>query len=300
MSFKSLKLEFFYWRKSLFEYHAFFKYLKNKYFIAPRILKKPMIIEKPINNQNLSIHLLTCHRDLIITLWSLRSFYRVMPEIGRLYIHSDGSLDNQDKFIIAQFLPNAEIIEPSYFEKKYYHELVQSPAIKKLRLANKKNFLLKKLIDPFFISAAPLRLIIDSDLLWFNQPTAVIQAIKNNAASSLMMGNNGNCYVYFKNNERISAELASYNSGLVLYHRDNFDLAKLEEYLGRLDEGHEANCHFMEQAGYAYSLKNLTKLPESEYAIKDKLSSATIVKHYTSPRRPLFYIEGLDKIINSK
>lgn len=300
MFFKPLKLEFFYWRKSLFEYRALFKYLKNKYILAKKILVQPRIIEKPVTNRNLSVHLLTCHRDLIMTLWSLESFYRHMSEIGQLYIHSDGSLDNEDKFILAQFLPSAEIIEPVYFEKKFYHELVQSSIIKKLRLDNKKNFLLKKLIDPFFISTSPLRLIIDSDLLWFQPPTAIIREIKNGADNSLMMGNNGNCYVYFKNNEKISAELASYNSGIVLYHRDNFDFSKLISFLEALDDMNPANLHFMEQAGYASCLKNLIKLPESRYAIKEELNNEIVVKHYTSPRRPLFYIEGLNQIINNK
>jgi len=275
----NLKLELFYLRKACFEYHAPFKYLYNKYLIAPRILKTNKILDQPINHQDLSVHILTCHRDLVMFIWSLASFYKNMNIIGQLYIHSDGSLTQKDKSILNKLFPSAKIIE----KKSDYQYL-----------------LLQKLFDPYYLSDKKIHLIIDSDLLWFKNSKEIEGEIKNNAQNSLMMVGQGiGCPVYFNNNKKLSAELSYLNSGIVLYHKDNFNLDKLEKYLAHIDNTNLANKHFVEQAGYASCLENIKPLPESKYIIKGPVQAETIVKHYTSPRRPLFYIEGL-KILAKK
>ena len=104
MNFKKIKLEFFYLYKSFFIYKKGFLYLKNKYIIAPKILKLNKVFEKPVNNDNLSIHVLTSHRDFLMLLWSLASFYQVASIVGPLFIHNDGSLTAKDKRIILSLI----------------------------------------------------------------------------------------------------------------------------------------------------------------------------------------------------
>ncbi len=101
-------------------------------------------------------------------------------------------------------------------------------------------------------------------------------------------------YVYFKDGSKLSDLLANLNSGIVFYRKDNFNLAKLVDYLEKIDLANEKNFHFIEQAGYAFSLMNLVGLPSDQYSIVDPVNENTIVRHYTSPKRPLFYIEGLE------
>ena len=274
----SLKLELFYLRKACFEYHAPFRYLYNKYILANKILKTNQDLDKPINHHGLSIHILTRHRDIVILVWSLASFYLNSSVVGQLFIHSDGSLTQKDKSILNKLFPSSKIIE----KKSDYQYL-----------------LLQKLFDPYYLSDKKIHLIIDSDLLWFKNPKEIEEEIKNNAQSSLMMVGQGiGCPVYFKNNKKLSAELSYLNSGIVLYHQDNFNLDKLEKYLARIDNTNPANKHFIEQAGFATCLENIVALPQDKYIIKGKLGPKTIVKHYTSPRRPLFYIEGIENLKN--
>lgn len=291
---QKLKLEFFYLRKAFFEYCHGFKYIYNKLFLAPKILETNKILEKPINNFDLSTHLLTCHKDLTMTLWSLASFYKMSVEIGQLYIHNDGTLTVKDKNILKNFFPNAKIVEADEITKGNY--LANHSLLKRFREGNNSYFLLKKIIDTYFLSDKKYHLIIDTDLLWFKDPTEVTVEIRCGCQNSVMVANNSFGYVYFKDGEKLNQELASYNSGIVLYGRDNFDLAKLEEYLGKIDENKKENNHFIEQAGFAWCLKNLKKLDEKKYTIKEAVNEETTVRHYTSPRRPLFYIEGLEKI----
>ncbi len=296
--FKQIKLEFFYWRKCIFQYHQFWHYIYNKYILAPKILQLDKVLEKPINQPDLSIHILTCHCDLIMAVWSLASFYLNSSVIGQLYIHNDGSLTARDKMYLKKFFPSCQIIEEQDVEKNY-DKLDDYKIIKDIRIDKvKKYFLLKKLIDPFLISDKNKILVIDSDLLWFNEPTEIRQEINKDSDNSLMMDNNTKSFVYFKQNEKIGEKLASYNSGIVYYKINNFNLNKLEEYFKRIDYANSKNKHFIEQAGCAYCLNNLKKLSAEKYVINENLLQEIIVKHYTSPRRPLFYIEGIEKIKN--
>jgi hypothetical protein len=294
MNIKNLKLEFFYLRKAFFEYHHGFKYLYNRYFLAPKILKGNKVLEKPINNENLSLHILTHHQGLIMTLWSLVGFYDKSGITGKLFIHDDGTLTEKDKDIFKKFFPAVRIVAGEEIIEKESFE--NYPFIKKFRVEDKKNFLLKKIIDTYFLSDKEMRLIIDADLLWFRSAEELLSEMENGCQNSLMMANNNFSYVYFMDGEKLNQDLASYNSGIVLYRRDNFDVAKLENYLNKIDESKKENNHFIEQAGFAYCLKNLKKLDEKKYVIKEAVDEETVVKHYTSPRRPLFYIEGITKL----
>ncbi len=83
---------------------------------------------------------------------------------------------------------------------------------------------------------------------------------------------------------------------IVLYKKENFNLGKLNDYLEKIDEDRGENYHFIEQAAYAYCLDNLMSLPEDKYVIKKDLNSDITVIHYTSPRRPLFFVEAVEKI----
>ena len=173
--------------KAFFEYHQGFKYVKNRYFLAKKILKVKKSFEKPINNQDLSVHVLTGHRDLVMLVWALASYYLVSQAIGQLYIHSDGTLDKGDKKIIKKFFPSAQVVEPAEFLEKFDSELMNYPLVKKYRTQYPQFFLLKKLLDPYFYSTKRLRLIIDSDLkttFWevpdpFNQDLEFARKVKN-------------------------------------------------------------------------------------------------------------------------
>jgi hypothetical protein len=294
MKYQAIKLELFYLRKAFLQYKKGVKYLYNKYFLAKKILKCKNILEKPINNDDLSIHVLSGHKDLIMLIWSLASFYRSIDIVGELYVHSDGSLTEKDKKILKKIFPSIKIIEPQRFLEKYSQELEKYPIIKRFRTKYPQFFLLKKLIDPYFVSDKKYHLIIDSDLIWFRKPEEIQEEIQSRCQNSLMMTNNTFCYVTFRGGFRLSDESASYNSGIVLYRNENFDLGKLSNYLDRIDVDNPQNKHFIEQAGYATCLKKLKKLPARYYTIKDEVNIDTVVRHYTSPRRPLFFIEGIE------
>ena len=297
MRLQAFKKEFFYIRKAFWEYRKGGKYVWNRWVIAPKILDSSKSFQRRVNKESLSIHALTSHKDLLMLVWSLASFYAVANVYGRLYIHDDGSLTTKDKEIISALFPNSKIINSETFLSDYGMQISEFSVIAEFREIFRKDFvLLKKLIDPYFVSDADYRLILDSDLLWFRRPVE-LENLSN--LSYMMRGKGGNGklgYVFFRDRSRLPEELAAYNSGIVLYKKENFDLEKLSEFFLRVDHLDPRNRHFIEQAAYAYCLKNLKPLPVDTYHIKGPLSSATVVKHYTGPRRPLFYAEGVAKL----
>jgi len=297
MNFEDFKLELFYFRKALFQYKSFFKYVYNKYFLSKKLINSNKVLEKEVNNKDLSIHVMACQRDFPMILFSLKSAYNALKNIGQLYIHNNVNLTNNQKRILKKFFPSAILINSDNFLKE--NNLDNHPLIKKFRASKEYKRFFAKFVDPYFASSTKYRLIIDSDLFWFKHAQEIDQQIDQGCPNSLIMQNNGKSPVYFKDGSKLDDKLASYNSGIVLYKKENLNLDKLNQYLEKIDEDNRENHHFIEQAAYAYCLDDLTPLPEDKYVIKQDLNPDITVIHYTSPRRPLFFIEAVEKIKNN-
>lgn len=290
MSLRNIKLEFFYLRQSFFRYKKGLTYIANKYFLTKKIKSLSGLYNCPVN-PDFSAHILVGQRDFSMLLWSLASLFHVWKDFsGALYIHDDGSLSNKSKKVLCRLFPGVIIVDSTEVLSKLNPQF----NISKWR-ANNKYFLLKKLIDPYFISPSNKVLILDSDILYFQPPQEIISGLQSDCSDSLMMFNKNDegCPVYFKSGDRLDGNLSFFNSGIVLYKKDNFDLDLLNEYLEKIDSSDDRNIHFIEQAGYAYCLKNLKALPAG-YHIKNRVTDKTIVKHYTSPRRVKFFLEGVE------
>lgn len=294
--FKKIKLELFYVKKAFFEYHHGLKYIINKHILAPKILKYDGVLEKSITNPDISMHMLVCHKDVIPSLWSLGSFYSVSRLIGKLFIHSDGTLTENDKNIFARFFPSASIIDAGLFVDKYSEKLNEYSALKEFRMKYQEYFSFKKIIDPYFVSDKQMRLILDSDIVWFASPNDLEEQVALGCLKSQMQDNVIPIFATFNDGSRTNDYIARANAGIMCYHINNFSIQRFEEFLNKIDLNNRQNLHFADQAGHAFSLNNLEYLPVSKYPIKGSVGAETIARHYTSPRRPLFYIEGLEKI----
>ena len=296
MTLQRLKLEFFYLRKAAFQYRALGRYVYNRWVLSKKILRRSTPLEKSITAPQLSMHVLTCHRDIIMTLWALGSFYARCSQIGRLFIHNDGTLTAADIAVLKKFFPSATIDDTRTFPQRYAQQLSAYPDWQRIREENAHAFSIKKIIDPQFVSSAPLRLILDTDILWLQQPIELEHAIAAGCPNALMQRDPGQLQLTFKDGEKFPDEFASYNAGIILYAQRNFNRQRFSDFLRRLDRSRGRGLHFLDQAGYAYSLENLQALPSERYAVREKLSGNVAAKHYTSPRRPLFYIEGLPQL----
>ena len=278
--------------KAFFFYGRGFEYLSMRYAVAPKILSHSEPLEKPETRKDMSMHILFGSRDFLMALWSLASFYRVMSERGELVVHSDGTLDERHRGIIRRLFPSARIESADEFMALHGSALDQYPTLKEFRKSYPR-FQSKKLIDQFVLSGKSVRLLLDSDLLWFREPRELVESIRNGVPRPFMMTNqDARIHVEFKDGTQTSDAVAHANSGIVLYRKEQFSFSEMEAYVGKTDY---LGKKFTDQACFASVLKP-DLLPESTYLIKGTITDSTILRHYTSPQRAKFFFYGLNLI----
>lgn len=296
MTLRQLKKEFFFLRKAFFAYGHGIRYIHLKFFASKKILRKTYTIPE---SSELSIHIMTGKSDVRMMLWSLASLCTTTKLAGSLYIHSDGSLDARTRKTIHKVFPQAYVLSPDDVVKQNPDVFAKYPMLKKYRINQRRSYvLIQKLTDPFLASKAPVRLVIDTDLGWFKQATELLEFSSKEGGAYTIDGNEA-CKVYFKGGIELPDDKARVNSGIVMYRAEQFSLDRVEKYLSEIDENDPRNGHFIEQASYTYALDSITPLPADRYHIKGNVSEQTVMRHYTSPRRPLFYIEGVKRFIKS-
>ncbi len=291
---RKIRFEVFIARKA-FKSGRLFIYLYNRFILARKIYKnnklKESIRNKKIRN-DLSLHVLTGNGTMTMFLWSLASFYLESSVLGKLYIHSDGTLTMKDKKIIKSFFPDSVVIEDDEVFDKEKSELYKYSVVDKFRKENPDFIHGRKFIDAYFLSDRKFHLIIDCDILWFGDPTEIVEQVISDGDKSFMTKDSSDHPIHFKDGSKFGAGI---NSGIDFYKKDNLPMDKFTEFLNKVDHDHKS-AHFIEQVGFAYVLENLEILPYERYSIKGGVIDKTISKHYVGPRREMFFIEGVKRI----
>ncbi len=223
-------------------------------------------------------------------LWSLASFYMASSALGKLYVHSDGTITNKDKKLIKDFFPNSIVVESNDVFDSEKSELYKYPVIEKFRKENPDFIHGRKFIDAYFLSDKKFHLVIDCDILWFGDPKEISGQIINDGHKSFMTKDVGDYPVHFKDGTTFGSGV---NSGIDFYRKENLLIDKFSEFLNKVDQSHKS-AHFIEQTGFAYCLKNLELLSYERYSIKGEITKTIIAKHYIGPRREMFFIEGVN------
>ncbi len=299
----SWKNELRYLYRASFHYRKPWAYLDGRFGLGPEILKLTRPISNSTINNAYSIHLMCGHRDLVMLLWSMASWYWVTSgDSGRVYIHGDGTFTAADKQILARILPQAVIVPYEEIGKKVVAALSgRFPAAyhyRKLSLTDRRYIFNLKLVDPFFASDNDVKLILDADLLWFSRPQELLQDLAQKRLP-VFMGGHGKMDFVFSDGSELPEDIAGVNSGIVGYESKQFSLDVLEEFYSKINS--RANPHFVEQAGYAYILTRDSQpnfLPADRYQIKGPANPQTVMKHYTNPRREQFWFEGVKMLAN--
>lgn len=291
--YKRIKYELSLLRKAFLAYRRGVKYVYYRFIVGPRIIDVS-VLGRSSEREDLSMHLLCGSRDFMMSLWSLGSFYKVMPEVGKLYIHDDGSLTKKQKDTYRRQFPEVQIVKCWVDTKELLHEY---PSLQQFRTTF-RGFQARKLFDPLVVSQAPWLLILDSDILWFQEPTEIMNSLNGEGPQACMMQEvlvegAEKPHVVFKDGSTTSDKHASYNSGITLYHRELFDLARANEYVENVAY---QETRFTDQACYAYVLNFPAQLPADRYAIKGSIEGGLVARHYTSPSRAKLYLYGIEFI----
>ena len=206
---------------------------------------------------------LVCHRDVNIYILATKSFLRFYSNVA-VVVHSDGTLTRGDIANLRRQIPGIHIISRQEADERVAAKL-SSESLKRAR-ASDVSFI--KLIDVNLFSKRR-RIIADSDLLFLQSPSEVIQWIE-------MRSERGFYHVAPGGNKRFTEHLATLNaklgttiktldycSGFIGYNaRLSFEqLERALEILTEITEGWG-----LEQVVYAFLLADSSeRLPPEKY-----------------------------------
>lgn len=260
--------------------------------VRPRILKTP-----PVEADDTSvceIHVLTSENDWLNLVWALKSFYAASGRSYGLCIHDDGSLNDKIRETLASNFPRARILDRSESEKQVLEALREHPRCTEFRSSN---HLAPKVFDFRYHLQAERMLLLDSDVLFFDEPVELLRRIEdpeyrmNSVNSDIQSAYTVDPAVVL---ERCGVTLIPrFNSGLGVIHRDSLNYDWIEEFLGLPD----IVGHFwrIEQTLYALcsSRFGTELLPEPYTVFVDRMRSDEPSRHYIGQIRHHMYGEGM-------
>ncbi len=286
-----------YFRELLYFYNATVRYRRPFTYLSARcfsskLRKSAKRLDNTQSVSDFSVHLLSGHHYVDLLLWALYSWYRALPASGQVFVHDDGSFDASDRAIILKLFPSAKIVDYAWAKKQTDVWLKDYPNIRDFRKADDKYIYALKLVDPFFVSSSDRVLVADVDVLWFSRPEEILNLLKT--GKNFMMQGKGKMDYRLKDGRELPEEIARANAGVVGYQKTPAYLRALEEFFAL--NGKDNPSRLIDQAGYAFVLNrsgDLRLLPPEKYPIKGAVGPQTQARHYTGPRRELFWIEGV-------
>lgn len=142
----------------------------NKYgdgILFRAIAKTPPVATNP--DADTGIHSAVPHRYVLAYLTAIKSFLRYVPDVA-VYVHDDGSLREEDKGLIRAHLPDAQIVERAHADETFAGR-VGDEFLMRVRKSYTSYL---KLFDPTLISTKPRIVIVDTDVLFLRNPSAVM------------------------------------------------------------------------------------------------------------------------------
>ena len=242
------------------------------------------------------IHALTCERDWVDLIWSLKSLFSVSDVRFRLCIHDDGSLQPAGLEALRGHFPDARVIFRRDADERVGHILRNHRRCRELR---ESNILSLKVFDFLSYLESDRLFLLDSDILFFRRPDVLLERIKDREYKRNTLNRDwGMGYNLQPNAVQSILDFpfqSHVNSGLGLIHRESYDLDDFEQWLAI--PGILSHPHRIEQTlvGLASSKFGHEFLPQEYDVLAQPTRADDILKHYTGPIRYLMYLEGIDR-----
>lgn len=243
------------------------------------------------------VHVLTSARDWLNLLWALKTFYHYSRKRYPLVVHEDGSLGEQECRKLLAHFPGSRLVRASEAGPAVLAWLNEYPRCRSFRAENN---LSQKVFDVIWASRDDKILLLDSDLLFFEHPSALLDAIETQACGSNLYNRDvASAYtVTSEDAKRIcGVDLTPrINSGLALLNRDSLRLDWIEEFLGL--PGVTSHPWRIEQTLLALcGCRFSARLLPPEYDVRlERGGPFGPVRHYVGAVRHLMYEEGMERL----
>ena len=244
------------------------------------------------------IHVLTSAKDWLNLMWAIKSFYWASGRRYSLCIHDDGSLSNTHKNALKQHFPQSRLIDREVADSIVLDGIKDYPRCFKFR---KTNQLSLKVFDFAAYLQSDRMLLLDSDVLFFEEPTALLNRIEDpNYKLNTVNGDTASAFTVDPAVVKLECEfdmVERFNSGLGLIHKSSMNLDWIEEFLALPD----IVGHFwrIEQTLYAlFSSKFGAELLPSDYDVRLQGGiDGAPSRHYVGAIRHLMYGEGVKRLV---
>ncbi len=264
--------------------------------VRPRILASPPV--EGTSDKRCEIHALTSSGDWLNLMWGLKSFYAASCRRYALCIHEDGSLDAVALAHLTRHFPDARIIRRAEADAAAEVTLRDLPLSLEFRRTNP---LAPKVFDfPAFLKSDRMAAF-DSDLLFFEEPTAFVQRVED--PSYTLNTFNGDANDVYTVDREVAQSLIGhgliprFNSGFGLVHRDSLRPEWIEEFLA-LPGMRGGHFWRIEQTLYALCSSRFgVELLPQEYTLSlDPGIDGRPFRHYVGGIRHLMYSEGMAEL----
>ena len=246
------------------------------------------------------VRVLTWRRDWINLIWALKSFYHFSGVDYPLYIHDGGLAPGQANQLQKHF-PNATLVPAKAADARVASQL-QAAGLSRCLAYRRRNISTRKLFDFYLLSDADTVLSIDSDIVFFQRPEALLH---NPAGKQTNLFNKDCGYWYSLSLDELESSFGVrpppfVNSGLALVRRESMDCGLINDWLAhpQLFE----NTWVTEQTLHALcsTVYGIELLPDTYHVSTEPgLARDTVCKHYPGFFRYYLYAEGMRHLIDT-
>ena len=264
--------------------------------VRPQILEAPRL-DLP-EDRSCEIHVLTSDDDWLNLLWTLRTFEFRAGRRYALCIHDDGTLRPEAAERLCAAFPHARLIHRTEADAHLEKLLAPFPRSREFRATIK---LALKVIDfPAYLEA-PRMILLDSDVLFFARPDALLAALHDAAFVRNTLNKDwrdGYTIDVAKIRPMLGFDIPPLiNSGLGLIHESSLRLDWIEEFLalpGVLSHSHQIEQTLIALCSARFGFEMLP----AEYDVHlGSCRPGVPCRHYTGPIRHLMFSEGIRTLV---
>lgn len=269
-----------------------------------KLMVKASLSLKPIfsYHDGLPIYFLTGEKYLYQTLFCITSLIRNSHEKFNFILIDDGSFNEHLVKTVHQLLPNSTIHLNADIEANL-ERILPRDEFKKLWNKRKSYPHIRKLTDIHTIKGEEWKLVLDSDMLFWNEPEEIISWLKKPVQPIHMV----DCEESYGYSARLMEELAGakipalFNVGVLGINSNFIDWAKIENWIAILEEK-ESETYFLEQALSAMIVakEKCTALNSINYVVNPAPNTKEMVAclhHYVSTSKKEYFNLAWKKFI---
>ncbi len=176
-----------------------------------------------------SVHSLVCKRDVGMAICSAKSLNLACNRALPWFFHDDGSLGREEVKLLQDHFPGCTVLTREYTDQEMSKVLVDYPLLRETR---RKYVMMLKLADLVFFAPRERILYVDSDILFFTNPTQLLEAGRRNLFNRDIQS----CYLYPPPELRAYTGipvLERINAGLSSIWKEYFEISKMEQVLAQ-------------------------------------------------------------------